>query len=264
MKKIITPNFLPFPTVFLTVILTVFLTVFGCLGLFAQTGIGTTTPDPQSILDIVSTQKGLLLPRLTTAQQATLAGILSSGETGMLIRDSVTGKVLCWAGAAWKDASGSLLTAAGPLSISSVDTVALNPGTSVGDLITWDGTNWVNMQPAVQHFSITEDNRQPLLTLNYCIALNGVFPSRSSSEPFLGEIEIYSFNFAPKGFAMCNGQLLPINQNQALFSLLGTFYGGNGTTTFALPNFQGRVAMSQGNGYVQGQTGGSETTTITR
>jgi microcystin-dependent protein len=63
---------------------------------------------------------------------------------------------------------------------------------------------------------------------------------------------------------MCNGQLLPINQNTALFSLLGTFYGGNGTTTFALPNFQGRVAMSQGNGFNVGQTGGSESATITR
>jgi microcystin-dependent protein len=239
------------------------LAVFGWSGLLAQTGIGTTTPDPQSILDIVSTQKGLLLPRLTAAQQTTLAGILSSGETGMLIRDSVTGKVLCWAGTAWKDASGGL-TASSPLSISSVDTVAFNPGTKSGDLITWDGTNWVNMQPATQHFTITKDNRQPFLTINYCIALNGVFPSRSSSEPFIGEIEMYSFNFAPKGFAMCNGQLLPINQNQALFSLLGTFYGGNGTTNFALPNFQGRVAMSQGNGYSIGQIGGSESATISR
>jgi microcystin-dependent protein len=240
------------------------LTVFGWSGLWAQTGVGTTTPDPQSILDIVSTQKGLLLPRLTSAQQATLAGILNSAETGMLIRDSITGKVLCWAGTTWKDASGSLLTASSPLSISSVDTVALNPGTKVGDLITWDGTNWVNMQPAVQHFTITEDNRQPFLTLNYCIALNGIFPSRNTSEPFVAEIDLYAFNFAPKGFALCNGQLLAINQNAALFSLIGTYYGGNGTTTFELPNLQGRVAMSQGNGYVQGQTGGSESATITR
>jgi microcystin-dependent protein len=240
------------------------LAVFGWSGLLAQTGIGTTTPDAQSILDIVSTQKGLLLPRLTTAEQTTLAGILGTNETGMLIRDSITGKVLCWASTAWKDASGSLLTASSPLSISSVDTVALNPGTNSGDLITWDGANWVNMQPAVQHFTLTGDNRQPFLTLNYCIALQGVFPSRSSSEPFLGEIEIYSFNFAPKGFALCNGQLLPINQNAALFSLLGTYFGGNGTTTFALPNFQGRVAMSQGNGFNMGQTGGSESATISR
>jgi hypothetical protein len=252
MKKIITFFFL------------FWLAVFSWSGLSAQTGIGTTTPDAQSILDIVSTQKGLLLPRLTTAQQTTLAGILSSGETGMLIRDSITGKMLCWAGTAWKDASGGLLTASSPLSISSVDTVALNPGTNVGDLITWDGTNWVNLQPAVQHFTLTADNRQPYLTINFCIALAGVFPSRSSSEPFLGEIEQYSFNFAPKDFAMCNGQLMPINQNAALFSLLGTFYGGNGTTTFALPNLQGRVAMSQGNSFTIGQSGGSESATISR
>jgi len=64
------------------------------------------------------------------------------------------------------------------------------------------------------------------------------------SEPFLSEIKIVSFNFAPKGWALCNGQLLPINQNQALFSLLGTTYGGNGQTNFALPNLRGRVPIS--------------------
>jgi microcystin-dependent protein len=238
--------------------------VLGWSGLQAQTGIGTTTPDPQSVLDIVSTTKGVLLPRLTTAQQATLAGILTSGETGMLIRDSITGKVLCWAGSGWKNASGANLTASSPLSISSVDTVALNPGTSAGDLITWDGINWVNMQPATQHFTITRDNRQPFLVLNYCIALQGVFPSRSSSQPFLGEIEIYSFNFPPKGFAFCDGQLLPIAQYTAVFSLIGTYYGGNGTTNFALPNFQGRVAVHQGSSFTIGQAGGAESTTITR
>ena len=61
------------------------------------------------------------------------------------------------------------------------------------------------------------------------------------AEPFLSEIRIFSFNFAPKGWALCNGQLLPINQNQALFSLLGTTYGGNGSTNFALPDLQARV-----------------------
>ena len=68
------------------------------------------------------------------------------------------------------------------------------------------------------------------------------------SEPFVGQISIFSFGFAPKGWAMCNGQLLSINQNQALFALLGTFYGGNGQTNFALPNLQGKVAMSFGQG----------------
>ena len=85
--------------------------------------------------------------------------------------------------------------------------------------------------------------------------------------PFVGQILMVAFNFAPQGWALCNGQILPINQNQALFSLLGTMYGGNGTTTFALPNLQGRVPVHVGsNGsanYVQGQMGGAETATLT-
>ena len=80
--------------------------------------------------------------------------------------------------------------------------------------------------------------------------------------PFLGEIKIVSFGFAPKGWALANGQFLPINQNQALFSLFGTMYGGNGQTTFAIPNLQGRCAMHQGAGFIVGQQGGSESVTI--
>src|SRR5437764_1676694 len=68
------------------------------------------------------------------------------------------------------------------------------------------------------------------------------------SEPFLSEIRIFSFGYAPRSWAMCNGQLLPINQNTALFSLLGTTYGGNGQTTFALPDLRGRVPVGQGAG----------------
>jgi microcystin-dependent protein len=83
------------------------------------------------------------------------------------------------------------------------------------------------------------------------------------STPFLSEIKIMSFNFPPKGWAFCNGQLLPINQNQALFSLLGTTYGGNGQTTFALPNLQGRMPLHMGNGFVLGQLGGEENHTLT-
>jgi microcystin-dependent protein len=77
------------------------------------------------------------------------------------------------------------------------------------------------------------------------------------------EIKIFSFNFAPKGWAMCNGQLLPINQNQPLFALLGTTYGGNGQTTFALPNLQGRTAMHMGQGHVMGERAGEESHTVT-
>jgi len=82
------------------------------------------------------------------------------------------------------------------------------------------------------------------------------------SEAFLGEIKLISWNFAQKGWAFCNGQILPINQNQALFSLLGTTYGGNGQTTFALPNLQGRMAIGFGNGHILGEAAGESAHTL--
>jgi microcystin-dependent protein len=83
------------------------------------------------------------------------------------------------------------------------------------------------------------------------------------SEPFLGEIRMTSFAFAPRGWAFCNGQLLAISQNQALFALLGTQYGGNGQTTFALPDLRGRVPVHPGADVVQGQAGGATACTLT-
>jgi microcystin-dependent protein len=80
--------------------------------------------------------------------------------------------------------------------------------------------------------------------------------------PYLAEIRIVSFNFAPKGWALCNGQLLPINQNQALFSLLGTTYGGDGRVNFALPNLQGRVPIHFGATLIQGESAGETTHTL--
>jgi microcystin-dependent protein len=87
------------------------------------------------------------------------------------------------------------------------------------------------------------------------------------SSPFVAEIRIFACNFAPRGWAFCNGQLLPISQNTALFSLLGTFYGGDGKSTFALPDLEGSVPISQGQGaglsdYFLGQSGGSEAVTL--
>jgi microcystin-dependent protein len=86
-------------------------------------------------------------------------------------------------------------------------------------------------------------------------------------DPFVAEIRIFPFNFAPKGWAFCNGQLLPLSQNTALFSLLGTTYGGDGKSTFALPDLQGRAPMHPGQGqglslHDLGETGGSETVTL--
>src|SRR5215831_16990317 len=88
------------------------------------------------------------------------------------------------------------------------------------------------------------------------------------SEPFVAQIQIFAFNFAPRGWAFCAGQILSISQNTALFSLLGTTYGGNGQTTFGLPDLRGRVPLSPGQGpglsnYSLGQVGGAENVTLT-
>lgn len=83
------------------------------------------------------------------------------------------------------------------------------------------------------------------------------------AEPFIGEVRAFPFGFAPQGWAQCNGQLLQIAQNQALFSILGTTYGGNGTTTFALPDLQGRVPIHTSATHNLGQVGGEETHTLT-
>jgi microcystin-dependent protein len=83
------------------------------------------------------------------------------------------------------------------------------------------------------------------------------------AEPFLSEIRIFSFNFAPKGWAFCNGQILPINQNSALFALLGTTYGGDGVQNFALPNLQGKVPIHEGIGFTLGQMAGEQSHTLT-
>ena len=82
------------------------------------------------------------------------------------------------------------------------------------------------------------------------------------AEPFLSEIRIMSFNFAPKGWAMCNGQLMQINQNQALFSLLGTTYGGDGRVNFALPDLRSRVPIHMGSGFTLGERGGEQAHTL--
>jgi microcystin-dependent protein len=84
------------------------------------------------------------------------------------------------------------------------------------------------------------------------------------AEPFLSEIRIMSFVFAPKGWALCNGQLLPINQNQALFSLLGTTFGGDGSVNFALPDLRGRTPIHVGAGHSLGQSGGAQAHTLSR
>jgi microcystin-dependent protein len=109
------------------------------------------------------------------------------------------------------------------------------------------------------------------VSLLFLAGLLGVFhssPARAQSTPLLGQIMIVPYQFAPKGWALCNGQVLPINQNQALFALLGTTFGGDGLTSFALPDLRGRapIGMGQGPGlapYDLGETGGQEVVTLT-
>jgi microcystin-dependent protein len=139
-------------------------------------------------------------------------------------------------------------------------TLAVN-GTAPGQVATWDGSNWIAKAPA--KVNVTLNNMQPYLVLNYEIALFGIFPSRSGLDPFVGEIMIFAGNFAVNGWATCDGQLLSIAHNSALFSLLGTQYGGDGRVTFALPDLRGRVSLHMGQGpgltpRVIGETGGTE------
>jgi microcystin-dependent protein len=140
-----------------------------------------------------------------------------------------------------------------------------------GNLLTFDGNNWVAKDLLISTYNtgsgVPVSNMQPSLVLNYCIALNGIYPSRDGIDPFVGEISLFGFNFPPRGWATCDGQLLAIAQNAALFSLLGTTYGGNGQTTFALPDLRGRVPMHMGNGpglsgRQLGEITGTETITI--
>jgi microcystin-dependent protein len=141
-----------------------------------------------------------------------------------------------------------------------------------GNLITFDGDNWIAADLVITTNNtgsgIPINNIQPTLVLSYCIALQGIYPSRNGDSPFLGEIDLFPYNFNPRSYAYCNGQLLAISTYSALFSLLGTNYGGDGRTTFGLPDLRGRTPMHHGTGAglsnrVLGQRFGTETTTIT-
>lgn len=109
------------------------------------------------------------------------------------------------------------------------------------------------------------NNMQPYLAVNYIISIYGIYPSPGSSgdSSAMGEVRWVAFNFAPKGWEMCNGQMMDINANQALFSLLGTTYGGDGRVNFGLPNLRGKVAIHQGQGKFMGQVGGEQAHTLT-
>jgi len=139
-------------------------------------------------------------------------------------------------------------------------------GGAENDLISFDGDNWVSASAVIQSSggSQYQNNMQPYLAVYHVIALQGIFPSRNSMEPFLAEIMIFAGNFAPRGWAFCDGQLLAVSQYSAVFSLVGTTFGGDGRTTFGLPDLRGRTAIHPGQGAgltnrSYGEKGGAET-----
>lgn len=141
-----------------------------------------------------------------------------------------------------------------------------------GNMMTYDGSNWVSKRLTLAASGnanpVALNNMQPYQVLNYCIAITGIYPSRNGMDPYIGEITLFPYDFVPRDYASCNGQLMSIAQNTALFSLIGTYYGGNGQTTFGLPDLTGRVAIGMGTGaglttHYIGEKGGTESITIT-
>ncbi len=147
------------------------------------------------------------------------------------------------------------------------DLIGLNPATLDGAVIAWEAnqSTWINQTLSTQGvggnqaFSV----RGPYSTIHCIIALAGVYPSRSQSDPFIGQISWFGGSFAPRNWTFCDGQLLAINSNDALYSLLGTNFGGDGRTTFGVPDMRGRAPIHAGQGpglsnYRLGDEGGSE------
>jgi len=148
---------------------------------------------------------------------------------------------------------------------------SLSAGVNNNDILAWNSTgdNWVakSISIGITGGNIPFSIMQPYLTLNYCIALTGIFPERSGDDQYIGEIDLYPYNFAPLDWNFCDGTTLSISTYPALFSLLGTTYGGNGTTTFQLPDLRGRVAISSGQGpgltdRILGAAAGAENATL--
>ncbi|GAB3523786.1 phage tail protein [Emticicia fontis] len=245
--------------------------IFLCLSQIAKAQSTTITPgdyyQPEPNITASSTNSGILVPQITLTASLVDPNPVTEPAEGLLVYNIGNNQAkgfYYWTGDNWQYlAPFTTPAASAPISITA-NTIKLNSGTQAGQLLTWDGNNWVNTNPKPD---IVLDNLQPYLALNFCIALQGVFPSRNGQDNYIGEINIFGFNYAPKDWAACDGQILSIYQNTALFSLLGTYYGGNGVSTFALPDLRGKVPMHMGQGpglssYVLGQSGGTETITV--
>lgn len=164
---------------------------------------------------------------------------------------------------------GPIYSGTGMVSVDNVNyRIGLNPATP-GDTLVFNGSSWIAQAPSSGgggSTAVVLNNMQPYTVVNYIISLDGTFPSRNGFDPLLGEIILFAGDFAPRGWAFCDGSLLPMSSNPSLAALLGTAYGGDGQSTFALPDLRGRVPVHEGTGpgltprYL-GQSGGSESTT---
>lgn len=221
-----------------------------------QTGISITASQVSDFNTAVTNTPAVLANTAKNtypaADAAKLAGIEAGAEVNVQ-RD-------------WNAVSGDAMILNKP-SFSPGIPLPSNPATN--SLFYYENGNWVAKSMVIQPVgsSVPVSNIQPYLALNYTIAYEGIYPSRNDWYAFIGEIVLYPYNFAPLGTMFCHGQILSIYDNSALFSLIGTYYGGNGQTTFALPDLRGRTAIHFGTGpglptINMAQIGGTETFTL--
>ncbi len=219
-----------------TTILTTLLVILS-LGLFAQVGINSdnSAPNTSAMLDVKSTTQGMLAPRMTLNQRDSIA----NASTGLLIyqTDEEAG-FYSYSGIAWQKVSPS--------------TYENVMGTN-DQVLAHNSTTWVAQTPSTGSTGSGQsiENRQPSLGIRYLICVDGDYPTAGStpSSPFMGQITLFAGTSDPGGWISCEGQLLSISAYSSLYTILSTTYGGDGITTFGLPDLSGRIPIGQGTGF---------------
>jgi microcystin-dependent protein len=253
--------------------------IISCLGQQSVSINNTgTAANASAILDVSSTTKGMLIPRMDSIQRK---AILNTA-VGLMVFDNSTNSFWFYQASGWTELQ-SVSTNPWQKSGNNIynsnsgDVGINNPNPKrrlevYGD-VKADSAFITNTATATDFLVVQDANGQVGhrktfygLGFNYCISLQGVYPSQGrpadslsasstlSADPFIGEIMLFAGNFPPNGWAYCNGQLLPISQYVALFSILGTTYGGDGVSTFALPDFRNAVPVGFGNNWLLGQS----------